>query len=182
MNNTLKIEGETGVKIVGIDASLTSTGIVVLNEGNVYTDTIQRKSTGVERLIEIRELVRLAVSGADLVAIEGYAFARSNQAYQLGELGGVLRVMFREEGIKYIDVAPSAVKKFATGKGNANKEAVAVGVYKRWGKEFKTNDEADAFVLAKIGQAYMAGQEGLTAFQREVIDALVGGKKGKRVG
>lgn len=170
------------MKIVGIDASLTSTGVAVIGGGNVDTDVIQRKSTGIERLIEIREQVKGIVNGVDLVAIEGYAFARSNQAHQIGELGGVLRVMFREEGIEYIDVAPSAVKKFATGKGNANKEAVAVGVYKRWGKEFKTNDEADAFVLAKIGQAYMAGQEGLTAFQREVIDALVGGKKGKRVG
>jgi crossover junction endodeoxyribonuclease RuvC len=122
------------LKIVGIDASLTSTGIVVLNEGYVYTDTIQRKSTGVERLIEIRELVRLAVSGADLVAIEGYAFARPNQAHQIGELGGVLRVMFHEEKIKYIEAAPSAVKKFATGKGNAKKEDVVLSVYKRWVK------------------------------------------------
>ena len=170
------------MKIVGIDASLTSTGIVVLNEGYVYTDTIQRKSTGVERLIEIRELVRLAVSGADLVAIEGYAFARPNQAHQIGELGGVLRVMFHEEKIKYIEAAPSAVKKFATGKGNAKKEDVVLSVYKRWGKEFKTNDETEAFVLAKIGEAWLKGTKGLTVFQRDVVAALADRKKGKRVG
>lgn len=170
------------LKIVGVDASLTSTGVVALEKDKVYPYTIQRKSTGVERLIEIREIVRAEIVSADIVVIEGYAFARANQAHQIGELGGVLRVMFHEEKIKYIEAAPSAVKKFATGKGNAKKEDVVLSVYKRWGKEFETTDETDAFVLAKIGQAYMTGQEGLTAFQREVIDALVGGKKGKRVG
>lgn len=167
------------MKVVGIDASLTCIGVAVIN-GDIYTETIQSKKTGLERLVEIREQIKDIVNGADLVVIEGYAFARSNQAHQLGELGGVLRMMFYEAGIRYIEVAPSAVKKFATGKGNASKEAVAVGVYKRWGKEFKTNDEADAFVLAKIGQAYITGQEELTVFQREVIDALVGGKKSKQ--
>jgi len=62
------------------------------------------------------------------------------------------------------------------GKGNATKEKVAVGVYKRWGQEFTTNDEADAFVLAKIGQAYLCGTDGLTAFQKEVIENLSEGR------
>ena len=169
------------MKIVGIDASLTSTGIVVLNS-DLHTETIQSKKTGPERLVEIRERIKGTVNGADLVAIEGYAFARPNQAHQIGELGGVLRVMFHEEKIKYIEAAPSAVKKFATGKGNAKKEDVVLSVYKRWGKEFKTNDETDAFVLAKIGEAWLKGTKGLTVFQRDVVAALADRKKGKRVG
>lgn len=170
------------LKIVGVDASLTSTGVVALEKDKVYPYTIQRKSTGVERLIEIREIVRAEIVSADIVVIEGYAFARANQAHQIGELGGVLRVMFHEEKIKYIEAAPSAVKKFATGKGNAKKEDVVLSVYKRWGKEFKTNDETDAFVLAKIGEAWLKGTKGLTVFQRDVVAALADRKKGKRVG
>jgi len=49
---------------------------------------------------------------------------------------------------------------------------MAVGIFKRWGREFKNNDEADAFVLALIGQAYLTDVTGLTAFQREVIEEL----------
>ncbi len=161
--------------VVGIDAGLTSTGVAVLND-KPHTEAIQSKKTGPQRLIEVRDRVLGLVEGADLVAIEGYAFARPNQAHQIGELGGVLRAMLFEHGFSILEVAPSAVKKFATGKGNATKEKVAVGVYKRWGQEFRTNDEADAFVLAKIGQAYLCGTDGLTAFQKEVIENLSKGR------
>lgn len=166
------------MKIVGIDASLTGTGVAIISEKQITT-TIQSKLSGPARLIEIRELVREIVSGADIVVIEGYAYAMANQAHQIGELGGVLRTMFYEMGLKWVEVNPSLVKKYATGKGNAKKEEIAVAIYKRWGREFPTNDEADAFVLASIGQS-LAGYhfDNLTAFQHEVIDQLqAGGKK-----
>lgn len=170
------------MKIVGIDASLTGTGIAILN-GSIRTECIHTNLAGPQRLVEIREKVRGIVEGADLVVLEGYAFARPNQAHQIGELGGVLRVMLHEMGIEVLEVAPAAVKKYATGKGNAKKEEVAVAIYKRWGQEFKTNDEADAFVLATIGQAYHSGLhvEGQTAFQREVIEGLKKGPRQKRM-
>lgn len=165
------------MKIVGIDASLTGTGVAVL-DGSLRTEIIQSKKTGPQRLIEIRDKIRdITNLSTDLVVIEGYAFARANQAHQMGELGGVLRVMFHEIGLQVLEVAPGQVKKFATGKGSAKKEEIAVAIYKRWGQEFRTNDEADAFVLAMIGKAILAGVEGLTVFQAEVIQALAGGKK-----
>lgn len=103
-----------------------------------------------------------------MIVLEGYAYARTSQAHQIGELGVVLRVMFHELGLQVLEVAPAAVKKFATGKGTAKKEDMAVAIYKRWKKEFGTNDEADAYILAKIGEAYHLGLyvEGLTAFQQ----------------
>ena len=176
------------MRIVGVDASLTSTGIAVINENNRQeTLTIQSKNTGSERLIEIRKKLLQIVDDADLVVIEDYAFARANQAHQIGELGGVLRVMFHELGLNVLKVAPSAVKKFATGKGVASKEQMAVAVYKRWGKEFATNDEADAYTLAIIGQVYFAFTShdaeiptALTAFQKEVIQQLINGKQTKK--
>jgi len=159
------------LKIVGIDASLTGTGVAILN-GSLRTERIESKLTGPARLIEIRDRVREIVAGADLVAIEEYAFAMANQAHQMGELGGVLRVMLTEAGVRWIEVAPAQVKKFATGRGNAKKEEMAVAIYKRWGREYKSNDEADAFVLALIGRAYLIGMTDVTAFQVEVIQEL----------
>lgn len=169
------------MRIIGIDASLTGTGVAVLEDGSLRTETIESKKKGSERLIDIRSRVCRISLGADLVAIEGYAFAKPNQAHQIGELGGVLRVMLTELGIKWIEVAPSQVKKFATGKGNAKKEEIAVAIYKRWGREFPTNDEADAFVLAVIGQAMADCYfDNLTAFQREVIEELRNPKAKKK--
>jgi len=167
------------LKICGVDASLTSTGIGSFEDGNIVTEAIQSQLKGPERLISIREGVRHIVKGSDLVLLEGYAYSKGDKAHQIGELGGVLRVMFWKMDLKVIEVAPSALKKFATGKGNAKKEDIAVAIYKRWGREFKTNDEADAFVLTQIGMAYMNRVNGLTAFQREVIDGLKKEKKAK---
>lgn len=162
------------MKIVGVDASLTSTGICVLNNTKTETRVVASKLIGVKRLIEIRNEIMKLCTGSDLVVIESYSYGSTQKSHQIGELGGILRVMFHELGQKYIEVAPTAVKKFATGKGNANKEKVAVGVYKHWGQEFETNDEADAAVLAYIGRAYLGEGEGLTAYQAEVIATIKG--------
>ena len=164
------------MKVCGIDASLTSTGIAAMIYGEldnvITTRSIKSNKKGTDRLIEIREEVYKSVFGADLVLIESYAFARPNQSHQIGELGGVLRVMFAENNLKVLEVAPSQLKKFATGKGTASKEEIAVSAYKKWGIECRTNDETDAAVLVYIGLAYTGNADGLTAYQQEVVDAL----------
>jgi len=166
------------LKVVGIDASLTSTGIGSMIYGELdnclVTSLVKSNRTGVYRLIEIRERVFKAVVGADLVLIEGYSYASPNQAHQVGELGGVLRVMFAECNLKVLEVAPKQLKKFATGNGSSSKEQIAVAAYKKWGIECRTNDETDAAVLVHIGLAYMGNTDSLTAYQQEVIDALHG--------
>ena len=169
------------IKIVGIDASLASTGMCQM--GNILetvTTSIQSKLTGPQRLIEIRRKMWDFVRGSELVVLEDYSFASGNQAHQIGELGGILRVTFFENGLRVLKVSPSQLKKFITGKGNAKKEEIAVAIFKKWGREFKTNDEADAFVLARIGMAYMGHTNGLTAYQQEVIDALHGKSEVKK--
>jgi len=118
--------------------------------------------------------------GADLVLIEGYSYASPNQAHQVGELGGVLRVTFAEYELNLLEVAPKQLKKFATGNGSASKEQIAVAAYKKWGIECPTNDETDAAVLVYIGLAYMGNIDGLTAYQQEVIDALHGKSEVKK--
>jgi len=85
--------------------------------------------------------------------------------------------MLHVTGIKWIEITPSQVKKFATGMGNCGKDIVLQQVYKRWGMEFKTSDEADAFVLAKIGTILLGHKEKLIKAQEEVIDALEGDRK-----
>lgn len=163
------------MKIVGIDPSLTGTGIYIIDDDNEpWHSCLENELTGPERLVYIRNVVMTAVYDADLVVIENYSYGSSTQAYQAGELGGLLRVMFYETGLTVLPVSPTQIKKFATGKSGAKKEIIIKEVYKRWGVEFDTNDEADAFVLAKIGQAYHPDLyvEGMTAFQKEVIDAL----------
>ncbi len=175
-------------KVIGIDASLAGTGICSIllagEETHVSkTITASGDSRGVDRLIDIRDQICQICSvpsRADLVVIEGYAHDRGNRAHYMGELGGVLRVLLTELKIKWVEVAPAQVKKFATGKGNASKEVVAVGVYKKWRMEFPDNNQCDAYVLARIGAA-LCGRPGepLRDYQMEVIAALQGKKAPK---
>ena len=161
---------------VGIDASLTGTGVVALwSEKTEKSTRIESKYTGVKRLVDIESRLKCILDNlilTDLVLIEGYAYAAQNQAHQIGELGGVIRRMLHKRMTKWIEVSPAQVKKFATGKGNSKKDIVLMNVYKKWGVEFATSDEADAFVLAKIGQVLLGADEKLTNYQEEVITEL----------
>lgn len=108
-----------------------------------------------------------------LVAIEGYSFGSAN-ASRLVELGAAVRrelLPFTE----VVEVTPQWVKQFAGGKGNAQKDQVRLAVYKRWGFEAPTQDEVEAFVLARIAQALFdfpaAGD--LIEQQRKVLEKIV---------
>jgi crossover junction endodeoxyribonuclease RuvC len=168
--------------IVGIDPSLTSTGIVVLRGGEVeLAETIKTKSNYslIHRVSVIYRAITNLVEGLtpDLIVIEGFSYGSKGRAvFEIAYLGWRIREeieRFKEQdGIPWIEVPPAQLKKFATGKGTANKGVIMQQVYKRWGFEASDNNVADAFVLAKIGQAYLGEFGELTAFQESVITAL----------
>lgn len=165
------------MSVMGIDPSLTSTGYVaLLDDGGMEAGTVVCGGTrGMERLEQISGLLMSIATQrhASLIAIEGYAFGAKGAAmFSLGELGGVIRHRLWKNGFSYIDVPPTMVKKFATGHGNSKKDEIMLAVYKRWDEEFRTSDEADAYVLARIALALTEGDDNLTEFQRDVIKAL----------
>lgn len=160
---------------MGIDPSLTSTGYVILDKNEIVVNgIIMAKESGIARLFSIkREIKELLVDfSPKLVVIEGYAFARANQAHQMGELGGMVRMLLDEGFYRWLEVSPGQLKKFATGKGNSTKDVILMHVYKRWKVEFNDNNIADAFVLAKIGQSVLGDTKGLTQDQLDIIKAL----------
>ena len=60
--------------------------------------------------------------GCEQVALEGYAYgAKGNRLFQIAENTGVLKYKLFLLMMPIEIVSPSEVKKFATGKGNANK-------------------------------------------------------------
>ena len=96
------------------------------------------------------------------VGLEDYAYrAESNSAYQIGELGGMARILswFRGAQLRLHD--PLSMKMFATGSGNAEKDEVCASVRDQWGVDFarfnaseKNHDVeydlADAYVAARM--------------------------------
>ena len=62
------------------------------------------------------------VMGATHVALEGYAFGAHGRVFQIAENTGILKYKLYQLGIPVTIIAPSEVKKFATGKGNCDKD------------------------------------------------------------
>lgn len=158
---------------VGIDPSLTGTAIVVIDHDGTIKECLRITTSykEMERLLVIRNRVLDIITSYKpcLVGMEGYAFGAKQKREAMGELGGILKISMFEVGIKYIIVPPTTVKKFATGKGNAKKDHMLLAVYKKWGHEFKTNDEADAFVIASITKAIDTNENDLLVYENEAL-------------
>jgi len=140
--------------IIGVDLSLTSTGLA-LPDGKL--EVIQPKQKGAVRLFAIRREVNDFIARYEnpVIVVEGYSFAaRHSQAHSIGELGGVMKLSWYENDWQVIIVPPTNRAKFATGKGNANKSEVVSAISARTGMTFSgkgADDQCDAWILQEMG-------------------------------
>lgn len=63
------------------------------------------------------------------------------------ELQGVLKLFCEENKIEYKSYMPTEIKKFATGKGNADKPKMVAAAQSRFGMQSNDDNEADAVCL-----------------------------------
>ena len=109
-------------------------------------------------------------NGKTVVHIEGYSYGSKGQAiFQIAENCGILKHVLLSKKLKYETVVPSIVKKFATDKGNANKELM----YEQFCKDTKTDlmktfdmqtlsnpitDIVDSYYIARCGYESTKGK------------------------
>ena len=153
------------MRIVGIDPSLTATGIAATTTNDpavTFTETITSPRRGHERLSRILEEINTWTRIAQLVVIEGPAYGSAAGARQQGhhERAGLWWLITHDLWRKHIQVAvvdPVSRIRYATGKGRAGKDEVLAAVIRRYTQiEVANNNEADALVLAAMG-AHHAG-------------------------
>lgn len=144
----------------------------------VAQQLVSPKTTGPRRLEEMRDRTRSFLEqlpSVGHVCMEGYGYGTS-MAHALGEGGAAIKLALLgafSPPVNFASIpAPSQVKKFATGSGNAGKGEVMLAVYKRWGVEFKNDNLADAYVLAQIARHLMTGLPPETSFQRDVLATM----------
>ena len=99
------------------------------------------------------------------VYLEDYSYASTGRAFSIGENVGILKNKLWHQGIKFEVVAPTQVKKFATGKGNGNKELMQSAFEFDFAVDIKSllmqntnhwnpsSDIIDAYYIAKYGQS-----------------------------
>ena len=166
------------MRVMGVDTS-TKTGYVILDDegGTVNVGVLHHKpqnnrfSRYAHYTREISELVE--AYGVDLVVIEGYAFGgKFNHSLQY-ELGACIRMQLYQDEVKFVEVAPTSLKKFVTGKGNVKKDLMLLAVYKRWDFDTEDDNEADAYGLAQFGRAIVGEPTGVPATNFTAVENLI---------
>lgn len=159
---------------IGIDPSLTGFALCAISvkdperfRGLVYTSPVR----GADRLLDIEQILDEFTEGFNKMvdlAIEGTVL-RSQSASVLGELSGVVKTWFlREYGYRPLQVPPTSLKKYVTGKGTGvQKNQMLLAVYKKWGVAFDDDNIADAYGLAR----FVAGGHTL-AYEKETYDKI----------
>jgi crossover junction endodeoxyribonuclease RuvC len=157
--------------VIGIDLSLTSTGLVRLErDGTVDHQSAiptSPKSPLQNRQLAILEAITAVMEPVDLVVIEGPSLGKFiGKAWDRAELAGIVKFRIWRIQDRYpLIIPPTMLKKFATGVGVGEKPAMAVAAFKRFGWEHKSNDVTDAFLLAQLGQMLVG--RGPTPLARE---------------
>ncbi len=147
-------------RAIGVDLSYVATGIAWNDprNGNAVTDTFATHpddGVNTERAAIIAGHVHAHASEADLVVIED-GVNRSHAAFASGILHGIVRHTLSHIAGRIVLIPPATLKKYATGKGNADKTAVVVAARERLGYDGLDNNEADALWLRAIGYHLLA--------------------------
>lgn len=163
---------------VGIDQSLNATGLCILQGRTVETllTISPAKLRDAPRLAFIRDTIaqhleRVKEIGPVYGAMEGYAYEKTGRVFQLGEVGGVVRLLFHDLKVPLLTIPPTVLKKFATQRGAAKKEQMIAAAIKDGARPLDDN-QADAYFLALISEGYVTGKLQDTREKYEVLNSL----------
>lgn len=152
------------IPIVGVDPSVTSTGIA-WPDGTTTTIRPPAGARGGERLDWIRDRLERGLRThppaprAAIIEAPIHAFGKGGPVamLRLGEARGVLLQVLGRWGITVVEVAPTRLKRWATGSGRADKDrmrdALPAGVSLR----MDSDDEVDAWWARHLGDAGING-------------------------
>ena len=147
---------------IGIDQSITNTGIVFLNSPDNYKSFLVKGkgSKSLDKIIYITRIindlitkVKSSDTPVECIVLEGGSYDSPGKLFSLGQISGalisILCLSFPQA--RLIEVPPSSLKKFISGYGNASKETVMKAINKKYNIMFKNDNEADAYALALYG-------------------------------
>ena len=148
--------------VAGIDPSLKATAVVVGDSNEIFHGVFSshRVSGSVKgRFLRYENQIAgicdfLVRYKPTVVYIEGYVFGRWDVT-PITEYGAMLRWHLLDFGLVH-EIPPSTLKVFATGTGGSKKipctkEMVASAVREKYGVEFGSHDEYDAYAAWRLG-------------------------------
>lgn len=165
--------------VAGVDPSLTGTGVAAA-DGSLHTVVTGKTATTVAARAVRLGLIRARVCGHVgmdvLVVIEAPGYSRGAEAgaHLRAGLWWLLVFELIDYGCTVIEVSPTALKKFATGRGVATKADMRMALFKRAGLDVADDNQADAWWLRQVGLHLTGSPDAipLPAAQLAVIEPL----------
>jgi len=139
-------------KILSLDIA-TNTGWKTETTSGVWDLNPARGESEGMRVVRFKSKVKelIELEGINIIAYERPAGMHKASIMVASEMVGVLKYLCIEKGIELACYSATEIKKFATDKGNANKEQM-IEAAKKLGYNPKDDNEADAihlYLLAK---------------------------------
>lgn len=161
--------------VVGLDPSLRATGLA-LPDGTLSTLTQASQATLPDRIARLRRIlgqVTQRVPAGALVMIEGPAFGMGNKAtHELGGLWWALVVRLAEMECTPVVVAPTQLKKLATGRGTGvSKADMRVALLHRTSVDLRDDNQVDAWWLREAGRQ-LTGHPDALALPKVNLEAI----------
>lgn len=174
------------MRIVGIDYSLTSPCVCIgtldnfkfslckfhyltdskkldIDIDNIRGDLHREYNSDEQRYGNIATWVMNLLQENDRVYIEGYSLGSTGRVFNIAENCGLLKHYLWKRGYDYTVIPPTVIKKFATGKGNANKQLMEDCFEMETGYKLKnklgltekqwnpSSDIIDSYFICKLG-------------------------------
>jgi len=106
------------------------------------------------------------VNGVEKVFIEDYSYGSTGRVFHIAENGGVCKFLLWKNNIPYDTIPPTVIKKFATGKGNADKQKMQEAFISETNFDIKnilsmtekqwnpSSDLIDSYYICKYGEQH----------------------------
>jgi Holliday junction resolvasome RuvABC endonuclease subunit len=137
------------IAVIGLDLSLTATGIAYADGSTTTVKT--RAADGDRRLLHIVAAVTEALDPDTCLVVLEDLPTHAHSAGITGMVHGAVRAALLDQHAPYALVPPATLKSYATGRGNADKTAMALEAFKRSGAEFSDDNQCDAAWLRWAG-------------------------------
>lgn len=165
---------------VGLDLSLTATGFYVIrSDGTNDFMEIKTKpnefSNEIARVDHVADVIIEKIKNYNIEFIAMEDFFSGQQAMsviKLAILGSIVRYRLLNDGYSYLAFAPTQIKKFETGSGNAPKDNMIKSVFKKHDFDTNSNNIADACATAYLGKAYSEYKKGKKDFTKYELEVL----------
>lgn len=149
------------MNILTLDLSLVATGWAWSMDSLASYGLITAKGLdGIQRIAHIAMRIATDARHADVVVLEGPSLhSQGRGTCDRWALRGVVLHELYLAGKPFVEIPPSSLKQFATGKGNANKDAMIAAAIRSFGFEGSDNNEADAWLLLAMAEAHYDGAD-----------------------